>query len=399
MSTELLWKTGELYSKIYQSFWTAPAEYNPRTHRLNYCKNPREYRIWTRILYSASAVNFCFYVCLVFRIYKLIVSKQPIPIVTISFSFLGGIVLILDSIAPIFVKYLETVCYVANQGAEIEESYMRIRPDAKSNLKTDYIGISMYAIMAFSPLLSVGCTLMESTTKFLVFGLMSGRTELEIIAVMIVVFRKIFLCLMAFEASRIIFGLLLLLIISEEGTFFLLNQYRLIGERAIEKLNMRLVHYSMNSYNSALILLSISEYILAFVIVALMSGGLAAFVVLMTITLKMHSIIPKPYYYLSPVTAVITLLFISFTLPQAVKVYDLSMSLVRAWKLKAGMSSGYNSRYIRKRMKALRPINIPAGIGTFNLYWINKSIKASYYKALGDFTLDLLIAIPKLGNK
>jgi len=388
MATELLWKTGEFYSKIYQTLWKAPITYNPQIHRLTFVTDPKQFRAWTLVIFISSLSYFSF---LMAGLSILIQSNKPIPKSVSLPSLLGCLVCFSIFVSPFLAKYGSTVCYSLNQGAGLEESFLQRHPNCKPFKKRDYLGITLLFAVVFSGFIPIFYSLAESVTGYLLFNAFFEKKSYGLITICIIIFRKVTLYIMVYEFCRIVFGILLIAIMCMEAGYFVLCQFSSHGEKAILKCDTRSIDYYFHTYKAFVILVQIVEKAAAFVVGCLMSGGMFGCVCCNFVTLKMRVVIPKPYYYFFPAISVVILSMVSFTLPQAVKFHEKSDSLVKSWRVSAGLVPKEYSRYLRRKMGALRALNIPVGVGNFHLFWLTNKTRRAYYTALNDATINMLL--------
>jgi len=146
-----------------------------------------------------------------------------------------------------------------------------------------------------------------------------------------------------------------------------------------------------NSYVSLMILLRVAEITVAGIVAVLMTGGMFGVVCSNYVTIKMQSTIPKPYYFFFPIISIVILFVISVTLPQAVKLYEQSVILIKVWNIEFSKYTGANSSYLRRKMKCLKALDFPVGIGGWDMFWINKNTRRSYYRVIGDSTIYVLL--------
>jgi len=303
-----------------------------------------------------------------------------------------GFLVCLDIFVSSFLaKYGITVCYSLNQAIKLEGSFLGRHPNCKPKKKRDYLGTSLIVTVILSAFIPIFYALAESGTGYLVFNAFIKRKSYGWISISIIVFRKVGLFLMVFEFCRIVFGVLLVAIMCAEGGYFIVCQLSSHGEKAILKCNVKSINYCFYSYNGVVLMVQIVEKTSAFVIATLMFGGMLGLVFCNFVTVKMRMVVPKPYYYFFPAISVVILIMVSFTLPQAVKFHEKSHSLIRIWRINCGLIPREYSRYLRRKMEALRALNIPVGIGSVHLFWVTKKTRRSYYTALSDTTIDTLL--------
>ncbi len=70
--------------------------------------------------------------------------------------------------------------------------------------------------------------------------------------------------------------------------------------------------------------------------------------------------------------------------------------LVRKWEqnIHKGSSSRSEMKYLKRKLKSVRVIQMTGGILRFNLYEMNNSTKASFLYVTIEYTINALLSIP-----
>jgi len=323
MASKLVWKSCEIYSKIYQSLWDAPMLYNPITHKTIFLRNPRQYRVWTYLIYMTAISFYSFLAC---GIICLWINEKPIPNSVLIPSCFGSGVCFLVLLGPIFANRCQTACYVLNQGSVLEENFTK--EQEKPKRQRHYFGTALVIIVTVSGVIPVFYCLTESLTSYFIVNAFMFKSKFSLVPLSILLFRKIVLFIMVFEFCRLVFGILVSLILFIKVGHLMVCEYSKLGKRAILKCNLSDFQQYFNCYVALMIFVNVAEVTLATLIAISMTGGMFGVVCCNYVTIKMQTTIPKPYYFFFPIISIVILSMISASLPQAVKVHDDSHSNV-----------------------------------------------------------------------
>jgi len=114
---------------------------------------------------------------------------------------------------------------------------------------------------------------------------------------------------------------------------------------------------------------------------ALLLGGLMLIFAIYG-TIRMHSVIPMPYYLGFPVLASIILLVVSSLLPPACKIHENSEEFLVIMKT---LYSG--SKYYIRKVKSLRSFRF----NVYGMFCFQKSTQTTFCQVVFDFTINLLL--------
>jgi hypothetical protein len=114
------------------------------------------------------------------------------------------------------------------------------------------------------------------------------------------------------------------------------------------------------------------------------------------VTLKLYHVIPMPFYLYFPSVSILVPICVQIMLPVMTRIFMEGSKLVRKWEqnIHKGSSSRSEMKYLKRKLKSVRVIQMTGGILRFNLYEMNNSTKASFLYVTIEYTINALLSIP-----
>ncbi|OXA45290.1 hypothetical protein Fcan01_19899 [Folsomia candida] len=149
--------------------------------------------------------------------------------------------------------------------------------------------------------------------------------------------------------------------------------------------------HSIRLYQRFCILNKNLESISTTLAVLLLSLGFGFTVTCNFVTIRMFGVIRMPFYLFFPTGSLVAMVGIGILFPYGIACHELSRKLLAGWRRTLGSKRG-SMRFEEKMGKVLRPIGIKVVSGEFSLFVLKKSTKSRYYVAVGNTTMDALMA-------
>lgn len=125
-----------------------------------------------------------------------------------------------------------------------------------------------------------------------------------------------------------------------------------------------------------------------------LSAGFVICVGFNFVTIKLYRIIPMPLFAFYPMGAVLVSVVIAVVLPIVIEVYESSKPLGEKWELQLASSVKMEEvKWIRKRIRSIRPLKVFAGLFGTNFFFLEMATKGSYYASIVDYTISALLSI------
>jgi len=352
--------------------------YNPTEYRVTFLKDPRQYRVWSYLIYTAAIYFYSFLGCGIFCLW---INQKSIPSNVLIPSFLGC-----------------GVCFIGQLSQNVEKlratssiRHLHLRKTIRKDIQKRNQGTAVILTVATSGVIPALYSLTESFTSYFIYNAVTFKTMFAILPILISLIRKLILQIIVFEFCIIGFGTIISLILIVKVGHLILCEYCKLGKKAMRQCNIISFMHYYNSYIAVMIFLRVAEITFAALTTVLMSGGMFGVVCSNYVTIKMQSTIPMPYYLFFPIVSIVILSLISASLTQGGKVYEQSVTLIQEWNKECSIYTGPNSSYLRRKMKCLKALDFPVGIGGTHLFWINQNTRRLCYRAIGDSTLDMLL--------
>lgn len=101
-----------------------------------------------------------------------------------------------------------------------------------------------------------------------------------------------------------------------------------------------------------------------------------------------------PLFAFYPMGAVLVSVVIAVVLPIVIEVYESSKPLGEKWELQLASSVKMEEvKWIRKRIRSIRPLKVFAGLFGTNFFFLEMATKGSYYASIVDYTISALLSI------
>lgn len=108
-------------------------------------------------------------------------------------------------------------------------------------------------------------------------------------------------------------------------------------------------------------------------------------------TLKMYHIIPMPLYLYCPSVSVLIPALISILLPMAISLYERDAQVHAGWRNIMHKSPGL--KLLKRELSATKTLRFYAGFFGFTIFELKPGVKSTYYYAILDYTMTLLLSI------
>lgn len=99
---------------------------------------------------------------------------------------------------------------------------------------------------------------------------------------------------------------------------------------------------------------------------------------------------PLLYYTAFPIFASLVLVIIISLLPLAISIHVVSGAILDIWTCSVPGGRKENP-WLRKKVKSMRTIRVYAGVGGFYFYKLDESVLTTYFVAILDWTINLLM--------
>jgi hypothetical protein len=128
----------------------------------------------------------------------------------------------------------------------------------------------------------------------------------------------------------------------------------------------------------------------------LMLYGLGSIVCLVFITIRMHTVLGYPMNIVPPSMILFVLFFIKTVLPPAVNIYEGCCTTIRKKLKEVSFLRPGKRRILRRRLRAIRPLQYHGGVFGFTLFGFERSTKMKYFEVLASYSIDLLLAVRRV---
>ncbi|OXA38405.1 hypothetical protein Fcan01_26852 [Folsomia candida] len=109
---------------------------------------------------------------------------------------------------------------------------------------------------------------------------------------------------------------------------------------------------------------------------------------------KINSIISMPCFILLLVSAIAAHLAVGILTPIGVEVYEGSKPIPKRWELQMAYYSEVEKvKWMRKRIRALRPLQVYFGLFEVNFFFLQQSTQGSYYEAIVNYTINAMLSV------
>jgi hypothetical protein len=386
MSTELMWRACWLYTKFFEAYWNVPLTFVYADRRTTFDTGSRGAKIWKIwityvfgcfILFLSSFATFAFASVGDYSAAFLCFLQAATSTMNIVFAYL---VLVHGDRASSSINHLLTL-------------ELTMRSLQRKKLKTsalDRIGIALNIIV-----LILGCLPYLSFLTVPVYSIPYIFVDVKGVAKTIeFLVRRIFIFIVLIEICRTICGMLLAMII----TVKIVQQISVDLRDMVQKQYYRFSQY-INVYNGLIIILQQSIDFLGPAIAFLMTAGFGICVCSNFATLKvLPDTFPFPFFYIFPLLAIFTPLMISIVLPEGILCHELTDVLLVKWRssVYSVWSNPSNRKYVVRRLRALRTLDVPVGIAGYNFFYIERDTKVSFYTSIMDNTVNAVLSYPDL---
>ncbi|OXA47929.1 hypothetical protein Fcan01_17210 [Folsomia candida] len=148
-------------------------------------------------------------------------------------------------------------------------------------------------------------------------------------------------------------------------------------------------------YSSCELILSISYPFLAPAVALCLLNGFVLSILYNFISLKMHHMIPMPFFAVFPTLAVAAITIIQTMVPIAISIHTDTTELRNIWK--RFVASSQNKRHVVRQIRAKRSICVYVGVVDHNFFIFCKSLLPTYYEATVYYTITALMSIDTSG--
>jgi hypothetical protein len=397
MITDLMWFAGTIFHNTFQRFWRVPIRFDPERRYFVYDLDVNEFKRWKfRNVYCASTVALLISVEGLLNALNQTGSISYFRVVALSMSICVAITNL--AIPRMIILYGERAMSSLNQMVFIEKE-----------VKADYPKLFVHKRWDIRGLLLCGAASFFGILPYLVIFIPS-RNVLSLTVNEFLGTENQFLRLLVSTSCSVIWGMVKFTVIFETcrslcgGLFMFILIIEVILQvvpditRLGLKRGCRIMKYC-EWYNRIVLCSLANQKGMANLISLLMGAGLILSVASNTVSIKLHSVVPKPFYFLFPGIAVLILFSINSTLPRGIKVNLVSKELLRVWKNHVPYASNSGNgnlsrKYLVRKLIALREIMVYAGIEEFNLFSFSRELKLDYYNIIRGFTIDAILSLP-----
>jgi hypothetical protein len=397
MITDLMWFAGTIFHNTFQRFWRVPVRFDPERRYFVHEFDVKEFKRWKfRNVYCASTVSLLISVEGLWNALNQTGNISYFRVVALSMSIC---VAITNLVVPtMIILYGERamssmnhmVCIEREVKADYPKLFVHKRWDIRGLLlcgAASFFGILPY-LMIFIPSRNV---LSLTINEFI--GTENQFLRLLISISCSVIWRMVKFTII-FETCRSLCGGLFMLILIIEIVLKVVPDIMRLGLK-----NGGRIRKYCEWYNRIILCSLANQTGMANFISLLMGVGLILSVASNTVAIKLHSVVPKPFYFLFPGVSVLILFMINCTLPRGIEVNLVSKELLRVWKNHVPYASNRGNgnlsrKYLVRKLAALRQIMVYAGIEEFNLFSFSRDLKLDYYNIIRGFTIDAILSLP-----
>jgi hypothetical protein len=379
-----MWRACWLYSKFFETYWNMPITFNYSKRRINYEEKSTGARIWKIVItYMIGVSNILIHG---FSVFAYIWVGDNVT------AFLCGWDVILSIMNIVFcyliLKHGETVSLTLNFIITLEEHMACLQGKKKQNAAPDRIGRALIGTTVVLGFLPYFATL---AVPLLPIPFISpGRNGLA--NTMEILFRRMLFFTMGHEFCRTMCALLVAIIVVVQ----IIKQISIDLKANVRKQYFRFSSY-LNVYNGMIITIQQCTIFLSPAVAILMSAGFGFCVVSNLVTLKFRTdAIPFPFFYIFPLLAVFTPIVINIVLPEGILCHELTNDLLVKWRssVYSVWSNRANRKYVVRRLKAVRTLDIPVGFGGFHFFYIVRDTKVAFYTNIMDSTVNAILSVP-----
>jgi len=202
--------------------------------------------------------------------------------------------------------------------------------------------------------------------------------------------RVCFILTFEFGIFRLLFLILALFVTAEkmlESTLQIMNCRLRAGDMKWMSLSFK---WNIRCYNSLIICMNMSQFV-ELVSIVLMATGMVILITLNFFILRLYNAFPFLIWCLFPFINFIIVGVIQFIVPKGVAIAESAETFVDYIKLRGKL---FSTKYIAKRTQALIPLEIKLGFPGYIFFSFKKSTKSTYYTAILNHTLNLVLAVP-----
>jgi hypothetical protein len=386
MSTELMWRSAWLYSKLFQTYWNLPLIFNYSEKRTSFHTRSRGARIWKiGINYVLGYLNLFLYSFATFAFMSVGDSSAAflciVQVTIIAMNIVFGYLVL---------GHGDHVSYSLNQLINLEVTMKSLQCKKVKRSAPDRIGtVLLFMTVTLGLLPYLAClTVPVYGIPYLLVDVKGLTKTLEFLM------RRAFIFIVLIEICRTTCGMLLAIIIAVK----IIQQVSIDLRVMVQKQYYRFSQY-INVYNGLIIILQQIIDFISPAIAGLMTAGFGFCVSSNFATLKVRpDTFPFPFFYIFPLLAICTPILINIALPEAILCHELTDSLLVKWRssVYSMWSNPANRKYVVRRLKALRTLDFPVGIAGFNGFYIVRDTKISFYTNIIDNTINAVLSFPDM---
>lgn len=106
-------------------------------------------------------------------------------------------------------------------------------------------------------------------------------------------------------------------------------------------------------------------------------------------SLKLYRVVPLSLYACFPLVSILVLFVTDNLLPHGIKFHEISNKGIWERKIRFGLCG--QRRYLKRRLQSLQPFSMYGGILDYRLFKLVRSVRTSYYFAMMDYSVTLLL--------
>jgi hypothetical protein len=127
-----------------------------------------------------------------------------------------------------------------------------------------------------------------------------------------------------------------------------------------------------------------------------MGGGIVGEMLTIYGSIRFYSSFPTHTYIFFPTVAVVIFICIYIALPDAIKVYEDTLTFIQRSEFETSRKMIRNKGYLSLKLRSFRPCKFVAGVGNYQFYFIKRSTKTTYFCIIINDTINLLLTFPRM---
>jgi hypothetical protein len=126
----------------------------------------------------------------------------------------------------------------------------------------------------------------------------------------------------------------------------------------------------------------------------LLSGTFCLLILSNLVTIRLSSVVPMPFFMVFPTLSLVVPITNCLMIPQAVRVFEDGSLILKEWKVMLPLlGPGVARAYRVKRLRALKPCRLHAGLGIVKFFYFKRSTFLSYCGLSLYYTVNVLLSV------